>query len=69
MYLCTYLLTSLLPTYLLLNASIGGKKKKDLATNQAKIHGFSELHLGFLILFPLVSYLSHLMALFLLLYN
>ena len=68
MYLCTYLLTSLLPTYLLLNASIGGKKK-DQATNQAKIRGFSELHLGFLILFPLVSYLSHLMALFLLLYN
>ena len=46
-----------------------GEKKKDLATNQAKIRGFIELHLGFLILFPLVSYLSHLTALFLLLYN
>lgn len=66
MYLCTYLLTSFLPTYLLLHASIGGKK--NLATNQAKMCGFSELHLGFLILFPLVSYLSCLTALFLL-YN
>ena len=67
---CIYVLTSLLPTYLLLDASIGKKKKKkkDLTTNQTKICGFSELHLGFLILFPLVSYLSYLTALFIL-YN
>ena len=59
----TYLLTSFLPTYLLLNASIG--KKKDLATNQAKIRGFSELHLGFLTLFSVVL-ISHAWLLFLL---